>query len=71
MKNWIKGLTNVLMGYAVIIAGITLYQRIESYRLGGACPVPLQKPWLYTGIAAAVLAFLLMFVKDKRKGSEQ
>jgi hypothetical protein len=68
MNKRLKLLTNGLMAYALIIAAITLYQRIQAYQLGGACPVPLQKPWLYTGIAAAILAFILIFVTDKMKG---
>jgi hypothetical protein len=71
MNKGIKALTNSLMVYALIIAGITVYQRIQAYQLGGACPVPLQKPWLYSGIAAASIAFVLLFIVEKRKGASE
>ncbi len=63
--KWVKYLTNALMGYTVLILAITLYQRYDAWRIGGACPVPLQRIWTYSAIASAVAALVLILVVEK------
>lgn len=63
--KWVKYLTNGLMGYTTLILAITLYQRYDAWRIGGACPVPLQRIWTYTAIASAATALILILVVER------
>lgn len=66
--KWIRAvklLTNGLMGYTILIFGITMYQRYDAWRIGGACPVPLQRIWTYSAIASALAALVLILVVEK------
>ena len=55
------------MVYAGAVGLVALYQRFDAWRLGGACPVPMQKPWTYSAIAAAIVALLITFWLDYKK----
>lgn len=63
----LKGISNTLLVYGLIIVGFALWERWDAYRLGGFCPVPILRPWLYSGIAAVVVAMVITFYLDKRK----
>lgn len=71
MLKKLKILSNTLLVYTSIIAGYALYQRVEAYLRGGACPLPVQRPWLYSAIAAALLALALSFWVDYREKHSQ
>ncbi len=66
-NTWLQWVSNLLLLYAASIGGIALYQRFDAWRLGGACPVPLQRPWLYSAVAAAILSLILIVVADNIK----
>jgi len=67
MIKLLKYMNYLLMAYALSVAAFTIYQRIEAYMLAGACPLPMQRIWLYTGIGAAVISFALMTYMDRKK----
>lgn len=61
----------LLLAYAAVIGGIVLYQRIQAWQLGGACPVPLQRPWTLSALAAALIVLGITLWRDilkKRAG---
>lgn len=67
MHKMLKTLSNILLVYTAIVASYTLYQRVRAYLNGGACPLPLQRPWLYSAIGAAVLALAISFWLDHKE----
>lgn len=57
----------LLLAYAAIIGGIVLYQRIQAWQLGGVCPVPLQRPWTLSALAAALIVLGITLWQDLLK----
>lgn len=70
--RWMIGALEVLLlAYAAIIGSVVLYQRIQAWQLGGVCPVPLQRPWTLSALAAALVVLALSLwreVEKKRAG---
>lgn len=66
IKKWYNFIANGLLIYAFVIAFYSLYQRISIWQLGGACPLPTQRPWLYSAIIAAFVSFLITHVANKK-----
>ncbi len=64
--NALKTISNIAFAYSLIVGGIIIYQRIESALQGGACPLPTQRPWLYSAIAAALLSMALGHISEKK-----
>ncbi len=62
-----KTLSNIAFAYSLIVGGFIIYQRVETIIAGGACPLPTQRPWLYSAIAAAVLSLVLGYISEKKR----
>ncbi len=63
----LKTISNIAFGYSLIVGGYIIFQRVEAALRGGACPLPTQRPWLYSAIAAALLSLALGYIGDKEK----
>ncbi len=63
----LKIISNISFAYSLIVGGVIIFQRLQVYFNGGACPLPTQRPWLYSAIFAALLSIVLSYIDDKNK----
>ncbi len=66
----LKIIGNLSFFYSLIVGGFIAFQRIQIAFKGGACPLPTQRPWLYSAIAAALLSIALSYIDDKNKKND-
>lgn len=64
MLEWIS---NALLLYAGMIVAVSLYQRFDAWRIGGACPIPIQKPWTISAFVAVGLSAMIIYGLDYYK----
>ncbi len=61
----LKKISNIIFTYGLIVGAFIIFQRVQAALNGGACPLPTQRPWLYSAIFAALLSIVLSYFDDK------
>ncbi len=61
----LKIISNISFLYSLVVGGFIIFQRLQVIFNGGACPLPTQRPWLYSAIFAALLSVALSYIDDK------